>query len=326
MQKSENISIHNPLIIWRLIDGKPGHENQSLGLVNELSRIVDCQHYDISVSNNIEALINLFSSTYPSASGLPLPDLIIGAGHRTHLHLLAARKAFGGKVVVLMQPSLPVSWFDLCVIPQHDKYRGAGEYIETRGVLNSVNSEGVHLDQKSLIMVGGPSKHYKWDTSDLIAQIYQLVKQNPKIDYTLTTSRRTPKNFISAVKRIHFSNLKIVQYENTEKGWVAQKLSESAYAWITEDSVSMVYEGLTANVAVGLLNMSESQESRVSRGIKHLVDQSVVVRFDHLGNYKKSLHRASGFSEANRCSNWIIHHWMRSRTIKNPALITQFVY
>ncbi len=323
--KSDNTPVmNNPLVIWRLIDGKPGHENQSLGLVNALSSRTNCQCIDIKVSNNLEGLLSFLTSSWSLGSGLPLPDLIVGAGHATHLHLLAAKRAFGGKTIVLMQPSLPVSLFDTCMIPQHDQYHGLGEYIETRGVLNVIKPEGEHLEDEALIMVGGPSKHCHWDTPRMIAQVYELVNRNPNITYTLTTSRRTPQHFVSAVKRIHFPNLNIVPFEQTGKGWVAQRLSESAYAWVTEDSVSMVYEALTAGVAVGLLNLPVKRENRVSRGVQQLIQQGLVARFDFFDVYKNKLRKATGFVEADRCSQWLLQRLVQQHSRPAPVLETQF--
>jgi hypothetical protein len=297
------------LVIWRLTDGKPGHENQSLGLLNSLKNKVKCQSHDIKVSNNFEALFNILTATWPFGRNLPLPDIILGAGHNTHLHLLAAKRSFGGKTIVLMKPSLPVRWFDLCLIPQHDNYQGGGNYIEIKGVLNSIRPTGNQKTSKSLIMIGGPSKHFKWSDSGVIAQIYELVKQNPYIEYILTTSPRTPESFVAAVRRIKFQNLCIVPYQNTIKGWISAKLDECSSAWITEDSVTMVYEGLTAQVAVGLLNLEANKNSRVYRGVESLVYQKFVTRFDFIGVYKKSLLPVNGFSEADRCSDWLLQNW-----------------
>lgn len=308
-----------PLTIWRLIDGKAGHESQSLGLVQALIKQADCQTIDIKVSNGFEAMVCLLTSTWGLGAGLPLPDLIIGAGHATHLHLLAAQRAYGGKTIVLMQPSLPAKLFDLCLIPEHDQYQGNAEYLQTRGVLNPIQPEGEHASNQALIMIGGPSKHCDWDTLKLIAQVYELVNHNAHIHYTLTTSRRTPKSFLSAVKRIHFPNLVVVPFEETEKGWVAQQLSESAFAWVTEDSVSMVYEALTAKVAVGLLNMPVNKKSRVSKGIQKLINQGMVARFDFLQTYQQKLKTVVGFVEADRCSRWILHAWMQPTTTRFPA-------
>jgi uncharacterized protein len=299
------------LTIWRLIDGKAGHESQSLGLVHALAKQTHCEFINIRVSNGLEAIANYLSSTWGLGAGLPLPDLIIGAGHATHLHLLAAQRAYGGKTIVLMQPTLPVALFDLCLIPEHDEYQGGGEYLQTKGVLNPIKSVGEHAKNQSLIMIGGPSKHCGWDTLKLIAQVYELVKHNPHIDYTLTTSRRTPKAFISAAKRIHFPNLIVLPFEGTAKGWVAHRLAESASAWVTEDSVSMVYEALTAQVAVGLLSMPVKHKSRVSRGVQKLINQGLVVRFDFLQTYQQKLKAVVGFVEADRCGQWILQSWVQ---------------
>jgi uncharacterized protein len=326
LQNESSSLVDRPLIIWRLVDGKAGHENQSLGLVKALSSQQPCQCFEIKVSNIVDGLLACISATWSLGSGLPLPDLIIGAGHGTHLHALAAKRAYGGKTVILMQPSLPVYFFDLCLIPQHDQYQGRGKYIETRGVLNPIKPDGEHHQQNALIMIGGPSKHCEWDTLKLIAQVYELVNHNPDITYTLTTSRRTPQTFVSAVKRIHFANLNIVPFEQTEKGWVAQQLSNSAYAWVTEDSVSMVYEALTAGVAVGLLNLSVKRDSRVSKGVQTLIHQGLVTRFDFLEVYKSKLKAVIGFVEAERCSRWMLQRWMQPNANKQPTFDTQLEF
>lgn len=140
----------SPVVIWRLVDGKPGHENQTLGLAYALRRELSCEIHEIPVRGRAVALLYWLFGFYPPGRGLPSPDLILGAGHTTHLHLLAAKKAAAGRTVVLMRPSLPVSWFDLTLIPGHDEYRGGGVYLETSGVLNAFDSDGVHDKARSL--------------------------------------------------------------------------------------------------------------------------------------------------------------------------------
>ena len=312
-------SPNNSAIIWRLVDGKSGHDNQSLGLVQALAKKMPCQHFDIPVQGNIEPLLHYLTAAWPFGNNLPQPDFIIGAGHRTHLHLLAAQKAHGGNTIVLMQPSLPVAWFDLCVIPEHDDYQGNGDILETRGVLNTVNSDGEHHAHKALMMVGGHSRHCEWQSDDLITQISTLVAQNPHIEYTLTTSRRTPKDFLTGLRNkladnllsgnLSPSNLSIVPFEQTTSGWVKTQLAASATAWITEDSVSMIYESLTAQVAVGLLNLPIKQQNRITRGVEKLVAQRLVTRFSADGAYKNALHPVLGFVEAERCAEQIIKAW-----------------
>jgi mitochondrial fission protein ELM1 len=315
-----NLSNKDSLIVWRLVDGKPGHEKQSQGLINSIKRKVLCDSFDIPVSSSVTTLINYLGSQWPAGNKYPNPDFIIGAGHQTHLHLLAAKKAHGGKTIVLMKPSLPAPLFDLCVIPEHDQYKGMGRYIETRGVLNTVYSEGNHQKDQGVIMVGGHSKHFKWDSVDVVSQINKIVRLQPEVNFTLTTSRRTPSEMLTMLQEINIPTLEIFPFEMTTPGWLEQKLANSAYAWITEDSVSMVYEALTAQAAVGLINLSSQKENRITRGVHQLINNNMVVKFDERGEYLAHMKPLLGFKEADRCADIVLRDWMTNNS-SNNALI-----
>ena len=103
------------------------------------------------------------------AQALPVPDFIIGAGHRTHWPMLCARRAFGGKAIALMSPSLPCAFFDLVVAPAHDGLTGRN-VIVTQGVLN-VMQPGEKAPGKTLVMVGGESKHFAWSNEQVLLQL-----------------------------------------------------------------------------------------------------------------------------------------------------------
>ena len=115
---------NRPRVVWRFTDGKPGHENQTLGLLAALRERAPVDDHRIHVANCRAGLLSCLTGRVAFGEGLPDPDLIIGAGHATHLPMLNARRVRGGKVVVLMKPTLPVAWFDLCIIPAHDRPRG----------------------------------------------------------------------------------------------------------------------------------------------------------------------------------------------------------
>lgn len=300
----------NPVVLWRLFDGKPGHEGQTLGLVNALKQLYPCVSHDLPVPGISSAIRSLVLGHWMPGTGLPPPHFIIGAGHGTHWHLLAARRAHGGKAIVLMRPSVPVSWFDLCLIPEHDDYRGGGCFFETRGVLNPIHAAHVQQANRSLILVGGPSRHFAWDAAGLLGQIGQLVGGNPGIDYWLTSSRRTPPDFIDRCRALDLANLRCWPVAETPPGWVAEQLALSASAWVTEDSVSMVYEALTVGSAVGLLALPDRGAGRVTRGLQRLLDEGWVCRFDGRGEYRQRLRPVAGFNEAERCARWIGERWL----------------
>lgn len=298
------------LVIWRLLDSKPGHAHQSLGLVNAIAAHTPTTVFDIAVSGVGDGWLAWLTGAWPLGHALPPPDLIVGAGHHTHLPMLAAQKAYGGKTICLMQPTLPVFCFDVCLIPEHDRYQGWGNFIETRGVINHLNvsAQQPRDPHKTVLMVGGPSKHYAWDTAAVVAQVYGLVSAQPTQQFVLTTSRRTPASFLNAVRRVHAANLKIVPHAQTDADWVARELSQASTAWVTEDSVSMVYEALTAQVAVGLINVQALSQSRVARGIDRLVQKGMVVRYDASGAYQSALRPVQQFNEAQRCSRLLLDY------------------
>ena len=151
--------------------------------------------------------------------------------------------------------------------------------------------------------------------------MYALVLRSPEKQHVLTTSRRTPPDFIKAVQRINFSNLDIIPFEETDKNWVARELNSASYAWITEDSVSMVYEGLTAHVAVGLINLERHRESRVTQGIQTLVRKGLVRRFDLESNGQQQLKATLGFNEARRCSELLLRHLFQPAQGRKPRLV-----
>ncbi|MFQ6334267.1 mitochondrial fission ELM1 family protein [Methylophilus sp. 3sh_L] len=307
----ENHSTHT-FVVWRLLDGKPGHEHQSQGLVQALQARMAVQVFDIRIAEAGHGWLSWLLGQWPVGKALPTPDLIVGAGHATHAHLLAAKRAYGGKTVCMMQPSLPAELFDVCLIPEHDQYRGFANFIETRGVINHIQpANKLQQTEQVLIMIGGPSKHFEWDELGVVAQVYDLVRKHPDQHYVLTTSRRTPASFISAMQRVRLANLEIVAMTDTSPDWLPTKLASVTAAWVTEDSVSMVYEALTAQVAVGIINLSPKHASRVSRGIEKLIDRQLVTRYDPYGLYRQYMRPVLGFNEASRCCDLLLTHFNR---------------
>ncbi|MEW7980067.1 MAG: nucleoside-diphosphate sugar epimerase [gamma proteobacterium symbiont of Phacoides pectinatus] len=301
-----------PLVVWRLLDGKPGHESQSLGLVQALQRRLGALAiHDIQVTTGWpRTLMEWLFKRFPAAGGLPTPALLIGAGHATHLPLLAARRARGGRAVVLMRPTLPLRLYDLCVVPEHDAVERRPGVLITQGVLNPMTAQGPHREERCLVLIGGPSRHHGWDSRKLIEQIRVITGSAPQRHFTLTTSRRTPDDFWTLARAAGIPNLTLAPFAQTEPGWVAHQLAEAGSAWVSADSVSMVYEALTAGVAVGILEVPVRRAGRVLSALERLVENGSVVRY---GQWRAEgvapLPRGGRFGEAERCAEWMVKQW-----------------
>lgn len=297
-----------PLVIWRFVDGKPGHESQSLGLVSALSALLPVVVHEVPSAGGLRDWGRLVTGRCPQCAQLPQPDLLIGAGHATHAAMLACRRARGGRVVVLMRPSLPATLFDLSLVPEHDGVPASERVLLTRGVLNSVRLSAAKDRCVRLILVGGPSAHYGWDEQQLFRQVADILDRGEH-DWVLATSRRTPAATVSALRALAFNRLRVVPCEETAPGWLVAQLGHAAEVWVTEDSVSMLYEALTAGAACGVLPVPVRRAGRVRKGLEALLRDDVVVGFDAWRTGRRLHVPAEPFDEASRCARWIVAKW-----------------
>ena len=297
-----------PLVVWRFSDGKSGHDSQSRGLLEALTRLRPVESFTLAPLPWPMAFEAWLRRQWPDASGLPAPDLLIGAGHRTHFSLLAARRACGGRIVVLMRPSLPLKLFDLCLIPEHDTPPNRPNVLATRGALNRIQPSQTLDPRQGLLLIGGPSAHFGWDSAALYRQIAAIIAADPLVSWTLTTSRRTPPEFLDDL-RPDEERLGVVPVAETGPDWLPAQLARAGQVWVTADSVSMIYEALTAGAAVGVLETPRQRPSRISRGLERLTVEGWVTPF---ADWRpgRMLHRPPGiFNEAERCARWIADRW-----------------
>jgi mitochondrial fission protein ELM1 len=295
-----------PLIVWIVSDGKPGHVNQSRGLAEALARAVPTEIHTLPALPAWRAWLALLLKRLPG-NPLPRPDLIVGAGHATHVTLLAARRAHGGRAVVLMKPSLPRRWFDLCIVPRHDDIAEDAHTLATDGALNRIRPAAARDASHGLILIGGASQHFEWDSDAVQSQVESILARTPEMRWTLTTSRRTPANFLALLPQ--HPNLTIIPHTATSPDWLPAQFARCGTVWVTPDSASMVFEALTAGADVGVFDLPANPASRVGRAIAHLADAQRITRFanwcDH-GTLRPNLHP---LAEADRCSQVIMQRW-----------------
>lgn len=287
--------------ILRISDGKPGHDSQSMGLCNALTTLIGHDIQTIVCKPLSKKLIlkilccRILSIKIKSTESTPEisflnpdthhPILVIGAGHRTHLSLIALKLYFKIPAVVLMRPSLPLTWFDVCVIPRHDNPQNTDHTIISDGALNPITMTHMGQLQKNentaLILIGGISTHFIWDTQTVIQEIIRWVQSKPKhLTITLTNSRRTPDDFIPNLRlqllKLNIDNILIFPHEETPKGWLLSQLMQSTSALITEDSVSMIYEALTAGVTIHLVALQHNEKNKIARNNRYLAKNNYV--------------------------------------------------
>ncbi len=295
------------MVVWRIYDGKPGHDNQSRGLVNALTGLgPSLRCIDIPAEKLRAGAINLLLGRYPPGKDLDPPDLIIGAGHRTHLSLLCAKRAYGGKTVVIMRPSLPSGLFDFAIIPAHDRSRPSAHTLITEGAINPLTPTAEHDMDRGVILLGGPSKHYEWDGQEMLGRIRTILERDSYIHWDITDSPRTPYGFSTELVRLAADNAKFHSWRDVGRDWLPQQLQEVGFAWVSEDSISMVYESLTAGAATGILSCRQKRPGKIPANIKRLQEKGMITAYGDWLLGANLTPPVEQLNEAGRAANWLL--------------------
>ena len=289
-------------------DGKAGHRSQALGLFKAMQKQthIELTLEEISIDQlALLSLLTAYKKQKHAAVSQP-PDYIFGVGSHTQLRVFLMGKVFPqAKTVILMKPNYPLSWFDYVVIPEHDGVAEQGNVIVTQGALNPIENEQRHIPNRILIALGGSSKRHVWNADKVLSAIEQIVQQNKQCEIILTSSRRTPADFLVTLAQQSFaSQLQIFPVEQTPQGWIFEEMQKAEAVWVTEDSVSMIYEALTAGCRVGVIAMDRMKQDRITASVDALLAKSIVTETADL----VQLPPPNAFKEAERVATYLLAH------------------
>lgn len=259
------------LIVWRFLDGNRAHEKQSAALVAGLRSSFAGRLEAFDIPHTISASQLLFRDP-PELRDLPRPDFLTGTGSGSRWPMLAARRRYGGRAVPINLPLLPFRWFDFAIVPEHDRPPPLANIILSQGAL----TEPLPLDKmqpgRGLILIGGPSKHFSWDMQSLQQQVQRLLAE--PLDWHLSDSRRTPAG---TVEQFSTAGVQLLDWRDCPAGWVQEQMAAAEQIWVTEDSISMVFESLQSRARVGVIRTpSKGRANKVRAAVQRLVDQGLV--------------------------------------------------
>jgi len=309
-----------PLKIALFVDGSPGHEKQTRGIVKALQEQhpVDTKEICIKHLPFVQDVLSWFKYLL----GLDIAqsafrdhfDLVIGAGTHTHIPMLVYKRHTGVMTCTCMAPSpLLRKNFDICFVPQHDGIKERGNIFLTVGPPNCSVAEMNHDTQKALILIGGtdPKSHH-WDSFEIGAFVKELISREISKDWIISSSPRTPAETISLIEKIasQFYNVSFFKYQDTESGWVERQYNRNKTVWVTADSMSMVYEALSAGCHVGILPVVwKKKNNKFKRSEKYLLDRGLVVSFASWREGNLSWRQGKPLAEAQRCADEILRVW-----------------
>ncbi|RYL25948.1 ELM1/GtrOC1 family putative glycosyltransferase [Acinetobacter piscicola] len=287
-------------------DGKAGHRSQAMGLFKAMQRqsqqAVTFEEISIVELSIFPLIMGMMQHKIPQLQ--QTPDYIFGVGSHTQFRVLLLGKIYKqAKTVILMKPNFPCSWFDYAVIPEHDAVTEQGNVIVSRGALNPIVDEQRHISGRILIALGGSSKRHTWNDQKVLTAIENIVQQNPHGDIILTTSRRTPADFLSQLKQKKYAEkLQIFPVEQTPQGWIFEQMQLAEAVWVTEDSVSMIFEALTAGCKVGTILIDRSKQDRITQSIDQILTAHLISTAENIAD----LPQAQTFKEADRVATYLL--------------------
>ena len=270
------------LAVWRFVDGKPGHERQTEGLLRALSEFVRLTVTVVPVSGGIFCWATKLRKILKRRENPP--DLLTGAGHKTHFPMILCLLFTKAKSAVLMKPSLPRCFFDFCVASSHDGVPASDRALIIRGVLNPIRPSRNPDAKKGLILIGGPCRHVKWSNDAIFRQSQQAAAQAPEVQWIVTSSRRTPALLREKLRNLAAPNLCYVSPTETDADWMQEHLGRAAQTWVSPDSVSMIHEALTAGCRVRVFDLPWKKGSKWKPALEELAQNGWVSFHSKLDN------------------------------------------
>jgi mitochondrial fission protein ELM1 len=304
--------MNHPLKLIRVIsEGRPGHENQSVGLAHALARRTGAEVELIRIPAVWSLGTRARAALVESKSR---PQLLIGAGHKVHLPLCFAARKFRAKSVVIMEPTWPKRWFDLCIKPRHDadSPRPNDRIIYTIGALNRVPETPPVKQPNGVILVGGPSKSHGWNAALTVGAIATVIRGQPELNWHLTDSRRTPPGFLDEIRALNLP-VTITPHQQTPPDWVPMQLMAATEAWATEDSVSMIFEAVTAGARTGILPVPVTEPGADPvRAVHNLAQEGYATPFANWSQNGQRLPAPKPLHETGRCADLVLQLLFRA--------------
>ena len=293
LNPTEIPSVKTPRLLI-LSDGKPGHVNQSIAFARHLN-----YEYDLSQVG--------FRSRWAKALSYPADHLgiysarlfdvtlraseyvaVVSAGSETYYANRTLAKHLNCKSVAIMLPKGYRFAFDLIVAQQHDNPPKNKNIVSIPINLTYIEPKGlvVPVDGSKYIslIIGGDSAHGQMDAALLCQQIEQILRLFPEHKVWMTTSRRTPNDVETMLRRFQFE--RAIYYSQEPVNPIPDFLQYSEYVFLTADSSSMISEAVSfGQSCVEVLSFAKefSEKSKFAKFIRVLSRMECLHLFD--GSY-----------------------------------------
>ncbi|MFH1858160.1 MAG: ELM1/GtrOC1 family putative glycosyltransferase [Candidatus Omnitrophota bacterium] len=309
-----------------LSDGKAGHLNQSLGVASALEQVLRQNGKTVASQDKLEirykrswrrAVITFLSlqsnrrcrgclkcvrwaltpESYESLIRARY-DFIVSTGSGLAPLNRILSKDHGARSIVVMDPVLPgAAFFDLAVIPEHDRPKPASNIVTTSGAPHCLTDEVVQREGARLLerigrpatpflglLVGGDTEEFRW-IPESFSKVLEKVKAETRargFQMLVTSSRRTSQNLESllekALKGDPLCRLLVLANRMNVEGIVPAILGISKLVLVTGESISMVSEAASvAERVIVLLPERRKKNSKLEKTLSVLAKNNQIL-------------------------------------------------
>jgi uncharacterized protein len=260
---------------WVLTDGKPGMENQCLGLAEALGLDPKVKRVTSRFPWRFlppQFWFNALWAPGPKGDILspPWPDLLIGSGRQSVALSIAIKRLCGDRIftVQIQNPVIDSRKFDLVATPRHDGLTGEN-VIVTEGALHRITPERLTSEgelfkdrlaglghPRIAVLIGGSNGQFRMtrqSTESLADGLAGLVR-NHGAGLMVTASRRTGAEN-EAVLRDRLKGLSAEIWDGSGANPYFGYLGLADAILVTGDSVSMVSEACATGKPVYVFDL-----------------------------------------------------------------------
>jgi uncharacterized protein len=254
---------------WCLTDGRPGMENQTVGLAEALGLSPVIKRVFLKtpwrmLSPHIMAFKRFAVSRKGDRIEAPWPDILIATGRPSILPSLYIKGQSGGRTftVQLQDPVSLRNRFDRIVVPAHDNLAGPNVLV-MEGALHRITPERLGAEAprwagafaaiphpRVAVLLGGSNSRYRLGA----AEINQLAGQlkaisNEGYGLLITGSRRTGEPNIEALRRVLAGRPAFISDGSGDNPYFGMLAHGDAFI-VTCDSVNMISEACSTGKPV----------------------------------------------------------------------------
>ena len=150
----------------------------------------------------------------------------------------------------------------------------------------------------------------------MVQQIEHIIAAEPAIAWQISDSRRTPSDFRSALSASKVVAQCFTPFDQRPADWLQSTLTQATYAWVSTDSVAMIYEALSAGATVGLIDVPPRRDDRITRIAGDLRARGWVRQ---VGVAPLPTSSPTLLHEAGRCAEMVFARWPELRNAGGAA-------